>query len=40
MPRCGYRSPSSALALVDIKLLDHLIVAGSTVVSMAELGGL
>ncbi|NMK46665.1 DNA repair protein RadC [Achromobacter sp. Bel] len=29
-----------ALALVDIKLLDHLIVAGSTVVSMAELGGL
>ncbi|MGE8679227.1 DNA repair protein RadC [Achromobacter marplatensis] len=29
-----------ALALVDIKLLDHLIVAGATVVSMAELGGL
>ncbi|HCW19548.1 RadC family protein [Achromobacter sp.] len=29
-----------ALALVDIKLLDHLIVAGSTVVSMAELGDL
>ncbi|HEY9321978.1 MAG TPA: DNA repair protein RadC [Achromobacter sp.] len=29
-----------ALALVDIKLLDHLIVAGSTVVSMAELGEL
>ncbi|CAB3671750.1 RadC family protein [Achromobacter pestifer] len=29
-----------ALALVDIKLLDHLIVAGAAVVSMAELGGL
>jgi DNA repair protein RadC len=27
-----------ALALVDIRLLDHLIVAGGTAVSMAELG--
>ncbi|MBC9907832.1 RadC family protein [Achromobacter xylosoxidans] len=29
-----------ALALVDIRLVDHLIVAAGTVVSMAELGGL
>lgn len=28
-----------ALALVDIKLIDHLIVAGAAVISMAELGG-
>jgi len=28
-----------ALALVDIKLVDHLIVAGAAVISMAELGG-
>ncbi|MBO9353609.1 DNA repair protein RadC [Bordetella petrii] len=27
-----------ALALMDIRLVDHLIVAGDTVVSMAELG--
>lgn len=27
-----------ALALVDVRVLDHLIVAGSTVVSMAERG--
>lgn len=27
-----------ALALVDIRLIDHLIVAGNSVVSMAELG--
>ena len=29
-----------ALALVDIKLVDHLIVAGDAVVSMAERGSL
>ncbi|CAB3920174.1 RadC family protein [Achromobacter anxifer] len=29
-----------ALALVDIRLVDHLIVAASTVVSMAEIGSL
>jgi DNA repair protein RadC len=29
-----------ALALVDIKLVDHLVVAGDTVVSMAERGTL
>lgn len=29
-----------ALALVDIKLVDHLIVAGAAVISMAELGGM
>ncbi|CAB3719405.1 RadC family protein [Achromobacter piechaudii] len=28
-----------ALALVDVKLVDHLIVAGAAVISMAELGG-
>lgn len=28
----------SALALVDVKVLDHFIVAGSAVVSFAELG--
>ena len=27
-----------ALSLVDIRVLDHMIVAGGTVVSMAELG--
>ncbi|HYG43417.1 MAG TPA: DNA repair protein RadC [Bordetella sp.] len=32
------RRMKQALALVDIRLVDHLIVAGSTVVSMAELG--
>ena len=29
---------SEALALIDVKVLDHLIVAGATVVSFAELG--
>ncbi len=29
-----------ALALVDIRLVDHLIVAASTVISMAEIGSL
>ncbi len=29
-----------ALALVDIRLVDHLIVAASTVISMAEIGNL
>ena len=28
----------SALALVDVRLIDHFIVAGPQVVSMAELG--
>jgi len=32
------RHMQQALALVEIRLLDHLIVAGDTVVSMAELG--
>ena len=32
------RQLKQALALVDIRLVDHLIVAGTTVVSMAELG--
>jgi len=32
------RRLKQALALVDIRLVDHLIVAGDTVVSMAELG--
>ncbi|MBO1112751.1 RadC family protein [Bordetella petrii] len=32
------RHMKQALALVDIRLVDHLIVAGDTVVSMAELG--
>ncbi len=27
-----------AMALVDIRILDHLIVAGTTVLSMAERG--
>jgi DNA repair protein RadC len=30
----------SALSLVDIRVLDHIIVAGDTVVSFAELGRL
>jgi DNA repair protein RadC len=30
----------SALALVDVRVLDHLIVAGPTVLSMAERGQL
>ena len=29
---------AEALALIDVKVLDHLIVAGATVVSFAELG--
>jgi DNA repair protein RadC len=28
----------SALALVDVRVLDHLIVAGSDILSMAERG--
>lgn len=32
------RHLKEALALVDIKLVDHLIVAGGTAVSLAELG--
>lgn len=32
------RHLKEALALVDVKLVDHLIVAGGTVVSLAELG--
>lgn len=32
------RHLKEALALVDIKLVDHLIVAGGAVISMAELG--
>ncbi|MGY6273243.1 RadC family protein [Achromobacter denitrificans] len=34
------RHLKQALALVDIKLVDHLIVAGGSVVSMAERGSL
>ena len=29
---------TDALALVDIRVLDHLIVSGSTVISLAERG--
>lgn len=32
------RRLKDALALVDIRVLDHLIVAGSTALSMAERG--
>ena len=32
------RHLKQALALVDVRLLDHLIVAGNSVVSMAECG--
>nr|WP_246169938.1 DNA repair protein RadC [Yersinia canariae] len=32
------RKLKSALALVDVQVLDHLIVAGTKVVSLAELG--
>lgn len=34
------RHLKQALALVDVRLLDHLIVAGNSVVSMAECGAL
>ena len=30
--------PGEALALIDVTLLDHFIVAGASVVSMAEQG--
>ena len=30
--------PEDALAIVDIRVLDHLIVAGAQVVSLAERG--
>ncbi len=32
------RSLKAALVLVDVELLDHMIVAGESIVSMAELG--
>jgi len=32
------RKLQNALALVDIRVLDHLIVGGATVVSLAERG--
>jgi DNA repair protein RadC len=35
---CLTRSLQQALALVDIKVLDHLVVAGPNAVSFAERG--
>jgi DNA repair protein RadC len=32
------RTLAAALTLVDVQLLDHLIVSGGTVLSMAERG--
>lgn len=35
---CITRRLKEALALIDVRVLDHLVVAGTTVVSMAERG--
>ena len=32
------QQPETALALVDVRVIDHLIVAGPTVLSFAERG--
>jgi DNA repair protein RadC len=32
------RRLKEALALIDVRVLDHLVVAGTTLVSMAERG--
>jgi len=37
-PLDGSKSLRDALALVDIRVLDHLIVAGDVVTSLAERG--
>jgi DNA repair protein RadC len=43
LPRCVLRITNSfslkqALALVDVKVLDHFVVAGTSTVSFAERG--